>query len=174
MDQILLFQFTLGLVYSLFFHCEFINITNAIPVLKKVIPQTLSCFPCFRAAAFTLYFLTPLKRKCFEADNSAMQLEMDMPPRQTPPSVQPPFNSPFPTVDLQADPSFMVEQWEDQKQSCCLQSRSHASSHCFLPLKVEKEKNALFGQHWAHICLSSVNQNYLKFYSACNWNSTQK
>lgn len=33
----------------------------------------------------SLYFLTLLKRKCFEADNSEPQLEMDMPPRQTPP-----------------------------------------------------------------------------------------
>lgn len=32
-----------------------------------------------------------------------MQLEMDMPHSQTPPSVQPPFNSPPQTVGLEAD-----------------------------------------------------------------------
>lgn len=51
----------------------------------------------------------------------------------------------FPAVDLQADPCFMVEQWEDQKPSCCLQSRSHASSHCFLPLQVQR-KNTFLGK----------------------------
>lgn len=43
----------------------------------------------------SLYFLTLFKRKCFEPDNSATQLEMDVPLRQTPPSVQPSFKSPF-------------------------------------------------------------------------------
>lgn len=41
----------------------------------------------------SIYFLTLLKRKCFEPDNSATQLEMDVPLRQTPPSVQPPISN---------------------------------------------------------------------------------
>lgn len=36
-------------------------------------------------------FLTLLKRRSFEADNSAVQLEMNIALGQTPPSVQPPL-----------------------------------------------------------------------------------
>ncbi|TNN79504.1 hypothetical protein EYF80_010321 [Liparis tanakae] len=39
------------------------------------------------------------------------------------------------TVDLEADPSLRVERSADQKQSCCRQSSSHASSHCRFPLQ---------------------------------------
>lgn len=56
-----------------------------------------------------------------------------------PTRIQPPSNTPFPTVDLQADPSFTVL-WEDQTRSSCPQRRSHASYRSFLSLKVKKEK----------------------------------
>lgn len=41
-------------------------------------------------------FLTLLKRRSFEADNSAAQLEMNIALGQTPPSVQPPPLNPLP------------------------------------------------------------------------------
>lgn len=133
---------------------------------EKVKTLTACCF-LFSSLLWILpgrYFLTLLKRKCFETDNSATQLEMDMPPRQTPPSVQPPFNSPFQTVDLQADPSFMVEQWEDQKQSC-LPSKQVPRFFPLLSSPQGRKKNKT-KKHtvWTNITLQTKN-SFKNFYS---------
>lgn len=62
----------------------------------------------------------------------------------------PHFNSPFPTVDLQADTSFMVERWEDHKQGLLLPSKQLPRFLPWLsPPRGKKEKNIVFfGGRW--------------------------
>lgn len=98
-----------------------------------------------------LYFLTLLKRECCEADNSSAQLEMDMPPRQTPPSVQPPFNSPFQQRVLRQT---HLSWWNSKK----IRSRTAAfkAGPTLLPIALSprgKKKKYTF---WANMTISSL------------------
>lgn len=118
---------------------------------------------CWASAAFSQsIFLTLLKRKCFEGDNSATQLEMNMPSGQTPPSVQPPFNSSFQQWVFRQSHLSWCNSGKIRRNNC-LQSRSHASYHCFLPLKV-KGKNTLLRQIWLK---NNNNKKTINNYKKC-------